>query len=40
MECAQLMAALARRGEEITEQNLEYFISSAEEADLQELEKV
>ena len=34
------MAALARRGEEITEQNLEYFISSAEAADLQELEKV
>lgn len=34
------MAALARRGEEITEQNLGYFISSAEEADLQELEKV
>ena len=34
------MAALARRGEEITEQNLEYFISSDEEADLQELEKV
>ena len=34
------MAAIARRGEEITEQNLEYFISSAEEADLQELEKV
>ena len=34
------MASLARRGEEITEQNLEYFISSAEEADLQELEKV
>lgn len=34
------MVALARRGEEITEQNLEYFISSAEEADLQELEKV
>lgn len=34
------MAALARRGEEITEQNLEYFISSAEEADLQELERV
>ena len=34
------MAALARRGEEITEQNLEYFISSAEEADLQEMEKV
>lgn len=34
------MAALARRGEEITEQNLEYFISSAEEVDLQELEKV
>ena len=34
------MAALARRGEEITEQYLEYFISSAEEADLQELEKV
>ncbi|WP_417018619.1 PhoH family protein [Anaerotignum sp.] len=34
------MAALARRGEEITEQNLEYFISSAEEADLRELEKV
>ena len=34
------MAALARRGEEVTEQNLEYFISSAEEADLQELEKV
>lgn len=36
----QSMAALVRRGEEITEQNLEYFISSAEEADLQELEKV
>lgn len=34
------MAALARRGEEITEQNLEYFIFSAEEADLRELEKV
>lgn len=34
------MAALARRGEEITEQNLEYFIASAEEADLRELEKV
>lgn len=34
------MAALARKGEEVTEQNLEYFISSAEEADLQELEKV
>ena len=34
------MAALARRGEEITEQNLDSFISSAEEADLQELEKV
>ena len=28
------LAALARKGEEITEQNLEYFISSAEEADL------
>ena len=34
------LAALARKGEEITEQNLEYFISSAEEADLKELEKV
>lgn len=34
------MAALARRGEEITEQNLEYFIASVEEADLKELEKV
>lgn len=34
------MVALARRGEEITEQNLNYFISSVGEADLQELEKV
>ena len=34
------LAALARRGEEITEQNLEYFLSSVEEADLQELERV
>lgn len=36
----QSLAALARKGEEITEQNLEYFISSAEETDLKELEKV
>lgn len=36
----QSLAALARKGEEITEQNLEYFISSAETADLKELEKV
>ena len=34
------LMALVRKGEEITEQNLEYFISSAEEADLRELEKV
>lgn len=34
------LAALARRGEEITEQNLEYFLASAEEADLHELERV
>ena len=34
------LAALARKGEEITEQNLEYFIASAEESDLRELEKV
>ena len=34
------LAALARKGEEITVQNLEYFIASAEEADLKELEKV
>ena len=36
----QTLTALARRGEEITEQSLEYAISSAEEMDLQELEKV
>ncbi len=36
----QSLAALVRRGEEITEQNLEYFISSAAESDLRELEKV
>ena len=29
-----------KKGEEITEQNLEYFISSAEETDLRELEKM
>jgi len=34
------LVALARKGEEITEQNLEYFIASAEESDLRELEKV
>lgn len=34
------MVALAKRGEEITEQNLNYFISSVEEMDLKELEKV
>lgn len=34
------MAALARRKEEITEQNLEYFLASAEEVDLHELEQV
>lgn len=33
-------AALAKKGEEITEQNLEYFIASAEKLDLRELEKV
>ena len=36
----QSLAALVRRGEEITEQNLEYFISSAAESDLRELERV
>ncbi len=36
----QSMAALAGKGEEITEQNLQYFLQSAEEADLKELEKV
>lgn len=40
MECAQLYGCPCPQREEITEQNLEYFISSAEEADLQELEKV
>lgn len=34
------LCALARKGEEITEQNLEYFLASAEENDLKELEKV
>ena len=34
------LCALARKGEEITEQNLEYFISSVEENDLKEVEKV
>lgn len=34
------LAALAGKGEEITEQNLEYFISAAEEADLREVEKI
>lgn len=34
------LAALAGKGEEITEQNLNYFLASAEEADLRELEKV
>lgn len=34
------LAALARKGEEITEQNLNYFLASAEEADLKELERV
>lgn len=34
------MAALARKHEEITEQNLEYFLSSAGEADFGELERV
>ena len=33
------LVALVKKGEEITEQNLEYFISSAEETDLRELEK-
>ena len=36
----QSLVSLARRGEEITEQNLEYILASAEEADLKELEKV
>lgn len=36
----QSLTALVRKGEEITEQNLEYFIASAEEADLKELEKM
>lgn len=34
------LIALVKKGEEITEQNLEYFISSAEETDLRELEKM
>lgn len=34
------LVALVKKGEEITEQNLEYFISSAEETDLRELEKM
>ncbi len=34
------LAALVKKGEEITEQNLEYFITSAEKVDLRELEKV
>ena len=34
------LCALAKKGEEITEQNLEYFLSSVEENDLKELEKV
>jgi phosphate starvation-inducible PhoH-like protein len=34
------MAALARKGEEITDQNLNYFISAAEEMNLEEVEKV
>ena len=33
------LAALAAKGEEITEQNLNYFLASAEEADLKELEQ-
>lgn len=36
----QSLLALARRGEEITEQNLNYFITAAGELDLQEVEKV
>jgi len=34
------MAALVRKGEEITDQNLNYFISAAEEMNLEEVEKV
>ena len=34
------LVALVKKGEEITEQNLEYFISSAEETDLRELVKL
>ncbi|WP_312070809.1 PhoH family protein [Anaerotignum propionicum] len=34
------IAALARRGEEITDQNLNYFITAAEEMNLEEVEKV
>lgn len=34
------LAALAAKGEEITEQNLNYFLASAEEEDLRELERV
>ena len=34
------LAALARRGEPITEQNLEYFLSAAAENSLEEMEKV
>lgn len=34
------LVALARRGEEITEQNLEYFLSAAIESDLKEVQKV
>lgn len=34
------MATLARKGDEITDQNLNYFISAAEEMNLEEVEKV
>ena len=36
----QSLAAVARKGEEITEQNLSYFLASVEENNLQELEKI
>lgn len=36
----QSLVALARKGEEITEQNLTYFLQMAEQADLREMEKI
>lgn len=36
----QSLATVARKGEEITDQNLSYFLASVEEENLQELEKI